>query len=735
MNIVKMPAKLISSAVLMLAAAIAGSAATFTVTNTNDSGPGSLRQAILDANATSDADVIQFDAGVFSTPRTITLTSGELLIEDSNLTINGPGTELLSISGNDQSRSFRINAANVTVAVTLNNMTIKDGNAGGGGGIRTDAATGTDRRVVLNISGVVFQDNTTNSGTSGGGIFVGLGLGELNVNNSVFRRNTGNGGGAIQCGSGGSACVAVTITNTLFEENVAGGLGGAGFNCCGNGTPISPIVLENVSFVRNRGGNNGMVMRLSHHLTQFIFRNMTVANNNSGVSGNTAALQLEFGHFLFENSTIAYNTNKDTTGSLPVGINSTWNDTVISFRNTIVAKNTNANGLQRDLSAQNRNLGRLDSLGYNIFATLVGNTVVEGNTTGNQIGANPLLDPISRENGNFLKTLNLRPGSPAIDAGDPANFLATDQRGIARPVDGDGNGTALPDIGAFEKRPVDIVPAKSFDYDGDGRLDFSVFRPSTGAWYLQRTTAGFQGLQFGASGDKVTPADYDGDGKVDIAVFRPSTGLWYILNSGSGTVSFPVFGVSEDIPAPGDYDGDGKADLTVFRPSQGTWYRQNSSNSSFFAMQFGSTGDVPTIGDFDGDGRNDLGIWRPSNGDWYNIRSSDGTVFGERFGQTGDRIAPADYDDDGRTDLAIYRPSTGLWVVRNSLTTTYSYYVFGASSDVPVSGDYDGDGRADIGVWRPTDGTWYVRRSGNGQFIVFPWGQSGDLPTPSAFGN
>jgi hypothetical protein len=280
-----------------------------------------------------------------------------------------------------------------------------------------------------------------------------------------------------------------------------------------------------------------------------------------------------------------------------------------------------------------------------------------------------------------------------------------------------------------------VRSAPLFDYDGDGRTDISVFRPASGVWYLNRSTAGFEGLQFGADGDKLTPADFDGDGKTDIAVYRPSAGQWYVLNSASGTVTYPVFGVAEDIPAPGDYDGDGKADLTVFRPSQGTWYRQNSSNGTFFGFQFGATGDVPTVGDFDGDGKNDLGIFRPSVGDWYNIRSSNGSVFGERFGQAGDKIAPADYDGDGKTDIAIFRPSTGLWVVRNSATATYSYHVFGAPSDIPISGDYDGDGKADIGVWRPADGTWYVQRSSNGSFLVFPWGQNGDRPTPAAYGN
>jgi hypothetical protein len=66
------------------------SAATFPVTNTNDSGAGSLRQAILDANAMAGADTINFDAGVFATPQTITLT-GELLITDKRQSAGDTG--------------------------------------------------------------------------------------------------------------------------------------------------------------------------------------------------------------------------------------------------------------------------------------------------------------------------------------------------------------------------------------------------------------------------------------------------------------------------------------------------------------------------------------------------------------------------------------------------------------------------------------------------------------------
>ena len=281
-----------------------------------------------------------------------------------------------------------------------------------------------------------------------------------------------------------------------------------------------------------------------------------------------------------------------------------------------------------------------------------------------------------------------------------------------------------------------LTPRKTlFDYDADGRSDVSVFRPATGDWYLQQSTNGFTGVNFGTGEDRIVPADFDGDGKTDVAVYRPSTGNWYVLNSSDGNVSYYNFGIAEDLPAPADYDGDGKADICVFRPSSGTWYRLNSGNGEFVVVQFGAQGDRPTVGDFDGDGKSDIAIFRPSEGAWYQAYSSDGTFFGEQFGVSTDRITPADYDGDGKTDIAIYRPAEGLWYVKNSATSTYSPYIFGIAEDIPVPGDYDGDGKADIAVWRPSDGTWYIVNSSNGSYTIYQFGQSGDKPTQSAFGN
>lgn len=277
-----------------------------------------------------------------------------------------------------------------------------------------------------------------------------------------------------------------------------------------------------------------------------------------------------------------------------------------------------------------------------------------------------------------------------------------------------------------------MQPNRVSDFDGDALTDVSVFRPSNGVWYLNRSTAGPSGNTWGISTDKITPADYDGDGKTDVAVFRPSEGQWYVLNSATSSFSSVLWGISTDIPAPADYDADGKADIAIFRPSDGTWWL-NRTTAGVFSTQFGQNGDLPAIGDYDGDGRADLAVFRPGNGVWY-VRRSTGGDTGFAFGFGTDKISQADYDGDGKTDVAVYRASTGQWFIANSGSPTYPVHQFGAPTDIPVPGDYDGDGRADIAIFRPSDGNWWLQRTTGGVTVV-PFGQNGDRPTQSAFGN
>ncbi len=263
------------------------------------------------------------------------------------------------------------------------------------------------------------------------------------------------------------------------------------------------------------------------------------------------------------------------------------------------------------------------------------------------------------------------------------------------------------------------------DFDGDGRSDPSVFRPSDGVWYVNGSQTGFSATQFGLSSDQITPGDFDGDGKTDIAVWRPSTGTWYLLRSTAGFTAMQ-WGLSTDLPVPEDYDGDGKTDIAVWRPSTGVWYVINSSSGQTVGTQFGLDGDKPVPGDYDGDGKTDLAVYRPSSGVWFLNRSSLGLT-GVPFGISTDKVVPADYDGDGRTDIAVYRD--GTWYLQQS-SLGFAAMTFGFPTDVPVPADYDGDGRTDAAVFR--NGIWYSLRSTTG-FSAMSFGFASDTPVPSAY--
>jgi hypothetical protein len=272
--------------------------ATFAVTNTSNSGAGSLRQAISDANAAAGADVINF-AGLFTdtTPDTITLTSGQLEIT-GDLTINGTGVPLLKISGNNTSRVFQVNP-NINAAI--GGVTITQGKADVGAGVLNNGGilavinTTFSNNAATQVGGGLFNSGamllnggsfiSNSASLLGGGIY---NLGGLEARNSTFNLNQaqqGDGGAILNAGG-----AFLTVDNDIFSRNTAGQRGGSIHNSGGaNLTVTTSTITDGTAGILGGGISNfGTLNNLDNTL---IRGNQTTSGGSAGgglYNGGTA---------------------------------------------------------------------------------------------------------------------------------------------------------------------------------------------------------------------------------------------------------------------------------------------------------------------------------------------------------------------------------------------------------------------------------------------------------------
>ncbi|MCC6327391.1 MAG: PxKF domain-containing protein [Acidobacteria bacterium] len=606
------------------------------VVSTNaDSGPGSLRQAVIDA---CPGSTITFDMNTVASP--ITLISGEIVI-DRDLTIQGPGANFLTVSGNNASRIFLVSAG---VSAGITGLTLSGGN-----GVGTALST---------LGGAL-----ANSG------------GTVDLNSMVITGNTAAGGGGVY-NRGGS----ITIRDTTISGNtssfVGGGLSNKRFT--GDGTALVTVLNSTIS------GNSAPFGAAVHN------QGSTLAMTNTTVSGNTTtgsdpsggAGGLENAAALFDtNATLdscTFNGNQSTgLGPLADEIYSGnfGNVSTVTLRNTIVGGSsaTSAPNLIAYTDGVIPALGAITSLGYNLSSESGGGFLIG---TADQVNADPLLAPLAN-NGGPTKThalcaaagfpIGCAGESPALAKGKNAlTPLPTDQRGtgfprtVINPFITPAPGGDHTDIGAFE---VQALPV-GLTYDGNGNTGGTAPVDGNSPYYsgswvgvlgpgtLVNTGFGFGGWNTAAdgSGTHYNPAqlfaitaDTTLYAEWIIApCFYSATGSLDPTFDTDGKVTTPV-GNSDDVASSVAIQADGKI-VTA-------GYIRNGTNLDFAVVRYNADGSLDTTFDTDGKVTTPIGS---SNDSAFSVAiQPDGKIVAAGYGSnTGSHsdIAVVRYSPDGSLD-------------------------------------------------------------------------------------
>jgi hypothetical protein len=477
------------------------------VTNTNDSGSGSLRQAILDGYADTSTPVL-IDASLVS--GTITLTTGSILIYHT-MTILGPGPDQLTISGNNASTIFYTGSGNfvpymesITISglrltkgrnnaakhaasainnacgnLTLLDVAVDSNSANGlgygavasvGGCKQSQLALTTPELILSHVTitnnqagdfgslsvhgvNVLIEDSVIsgNTGSIGTGIYSAI-SGVYVIDSQISNNHSSNHGGGIACRYGGLAIVGSTISGNVAAAG--GGIYMAGL--VGQGTVFieNTLVSDNVA---NAGGGGGLLNRDG----AIQIRNSTFSGNIASQAGGGMSIDSS-STATFNNVTIAGNTSATSgggmyasgTGTVTVesgtiaGNSATTGGGIFSIANTSTLHNTaiannHATTIDPDLAG---------SFAANFtFVRSPGDATLAG---GNNIltGIDPVLGSLG-DYGGVTPTILPNTGSPLIDSGDPAGEagVTTDQRGSTRVV-----GSHI-DIGAVERQANEDV--------------------------------------------------------------------------------------------------------------------------------------------------------------------------------------------------------------------------------------------------------------------------------------
>lgn len=394
--------------------------ATFTVLNLNDSGADSLRDCTSKANAAAGADTISFNAGLSGT---ITLTTGEMAISGP-LTMIGPGSGLLTISGNNASRVFNTQSAATGTAISISGLTFTNATASSFGG----AILAADE--ILTFDGCVFTGNK--SQTKSGGAVGMLGAGNLTARDCTFSNN-------VAATFAGAIVVAGFANTTLLQRCTFSG------NTAGSGGAMyiyDNLIMESCTLSGNSattGKGGAIYCNASGSITQ-----STLSGNSAATDGGAVSLFIHVASesLVIRNSTITNNSASTGSGG---GVRRVSTIGSIAIESSIISGNTNASA--PDISSSGTVTMKTSAVGSGTGFTKTD----QGGNLAFQPHANLKLGTLG-DNGGPMLTHALFAGSPCLNVGSNPASLTTDQRGP-----GFARESGAADIGAFEVQLPQVI--------------------------------------------------------------------------------------------------------------------------------------------------------------------------------------------------------------------------------------------------------------------------------------
>ena len=619
--------------------------AVYTVTNLNNAGTGSLRDAITQANAATGTDQIFFTAGLTGT---ISLRS-ELLISDSVIIV-GPGIVSLTLDGGGFNRCFAISDSKATkISVQISGMALTNGSPG-----TSTTNNSNDGGLIYNNENLLLDLVDLSTGTfasRGGAVFADTGS-QVDITRSSIHDNTASEGGAIY-----SLRATVNVDASSIFTNVGFDNGGGIFYLGGKGS------LTSSTFYGNSCDTDGAAI-FAITAANLYLRSCTIVGNTSDANNGGAGVG-------------ALTTAPEGGGS---------NNGTAALVNCLIANNFNSTH-------------QFDPDIYGVFnAASVNNYVSSSNTGGfnglvNGVNGNVLnvftyTDPglsAFQDNGGSTQTILPAPGSLIINMGYNAVPDLIDQRGFNRKV-------GIVDIGATEYAAIQILPTPVNNltatptpttpvvtlpvnpreryavaaasqsgevkvYDGSNTLIFDLFP---------------YGLTF-AGGVHVATADVNGDGVQDI-ITVPANGFAHVkvYDGRTSNLIQSFFGLPTAFRgganvAAGDFNGDGKADIAVSVAANGPPLVQvfdgatDKAVNIFYAYFSRFNGGVNlAFADINGDGKADV-ITTPGIGGGPQVKAFDpatGTLLlsfmaGPAGFYGGLNVAAGDVNGDGVNDIIV----------------------------------------------------------------------------------